>query len=447
MKCPSEIELNEFAEDRLDSRRRWEVQEHLTQCAGCRADLEGLQWAGEQLAVLETALPDEQHPAEQDLAALAEGKASPDRKAELLSHLSNCAECAWLFGRLPRKSRKLAVPMAWYSYAAAAVILVAVGLFAFNGLSGNHQGPTLAPPAKVAAVKPAKQMAASPAQTPKPVAVATAPAPPATAAPTQIAQTLTPAVTPKPAMASVAVAPKPVIRHGGGAGYSRHSAAPRRGRHEQDNMQIAMNLPAPAPVPTMKALTEEPRDGSRAKPTEDKVFAIESRPHVAVAQGMPGAGAGGTHTMAAMGVRPNTGTTRGPAAAVEPAAPAAVAAPGHVAVSGAAPQAPRETRQLQPVKKTPVGVDDPRVKRQAKVAHSKLRRQELAALKQSLGKASMASTEGKAQVKRMGQVGQRASGQRLAHGHHHHGHATHLAHATAHHHMIAQHAPPGHVHA
>lgn len=435
MKCPSEIELNEFAEDRLDSRRRWEVQEHLTQCAGCRADLEGLQWAGEQLAVLETALADEEHPAEEDLAALAEGKASPDRKAELLSHLSNCAECAWLFGRLPRKERTLALPTRWYSLAAAAIILVAVGLFAFNGLFSGHPGPTSAPTAKMASVKSAAKVAALPAEAPKHEAqtAKAVPTPVTRPAPTMLAQAPTHAV---------AGSPKSSEPRAGGAIRARHSVASRHWRHQEDNMQIAMNLPAPAPTPQASS------EAVRVRAMEDKVFAMDgaSRPATA-APGMPGAAGGSTHTMSAMALHPGTGTARGPVAAVEPAepaAPAAVAGPDHVAGAGAGPQPQSQVHKPQPLKKTPLGLNDPQEKEQTKAAHARLSHQELTALKQKVSKSSLGKSIGKSRLKSAGHVGQHGTAR---HAQHHHIHATHLAHASVHHHLIAQHAPPGPSHA
>lgn len=135
MKCPSEVELNEFAEDRLESRRRWEIQEHLEECTRCSADLEGLDWITGCLGAIDMA--DEagsaDHPADADLAALAEGKVSPDLKAELLSHLSVCAECARVFGTLPRKAAKLTISRSFYSFAAAAVLMIAIGVVAFTG--------------------------------------------------------------------------------------------------------------------------------------------------------------------------------------------------------------------------------------------------------------------------------------------------------------------------
>ncbi|MEI6503327.1 MAG: zf-HC2 domain-containing protein, partial [Armatimonadota bacterium] len=135
MKCPPEIELNEFAEDRLESRRRWEIQEHLDQCTDCRTDLEGLQWVGGPLALLDLLTEAEgmDHPSDADLAALAEGSMDADRKAELLSHLGVCAECARLFGALPRPQRKTVTRRNFYGFAAAAALLLCLGLFAFTG--------------------------------------------------------------------------------------------------------------------------------------------------------------------------------------------------------------------------------------------------------------------------------------------------------------------------
>lgn len=269
MKCPPEIELNEFAEDRLESRRRWEIQEHLDQCDGCRTDLEGLQWVGEQLALLDLTADAEasDHPSDADLAALAEGAVDTDCKAELLSHLGVCAECARLFGALPRPQRKSALPRNFYRFAAAAAVLLCIGVFAFTGkfadrkhsgapVMAQHGGGKIEPqefatkpsttqpqqpaskPAEMAAVKPT--VAVKPASKP----VAPAKVSPLSPAPTVVAQ-----VTPSVATATAAA---PVHRavsapRGGGrmvsASRTRSTRSGRTGRSHYNNMQIAMGGP------------------------------------------------------------------------------------------------------------------------------------------------------------------------------------------------------------
>lgn len=410
MKCPSEIELNEFAEDRLESRRRWEVQEHLTQCAGCRTDLEGLQWAGEQLAALEPALPGAEHPADEDLAALAEGKVAPDRKAELLSHLSNCAECAWLFGRLPRKSRKLAVPTSWYSFAAAAVLLFAVGLFAFNGQFSGSQRPEKAAVAKVETVKQDGAMAKG--------------------APGPVAERLAPAAAPAPKLmvaAAPATAPEVVARHGGRKADARRAVQPRRGQHGHDNMQIAMNPPQTAYAPQPKSLSEPTVEEFRAQMMEDKAAGMA---RVAARATTSGAGSGAGRPFGAMAVQP------------KPAA-----APGAVqGFDGGGPAAPpqADAAKPQPVQKT-AALNEPEQKATAKAAKSRLPGKALAGLKQKVAKPSTAKSEGKARVKCSGMTGQGASGAGTTQQHSS-PRGPQLGHADSHHHL-AQQAPTGPGHA
>lgn len=438
MKCPSEIELNEFAEGRLDSRRRWEVQEHLTQCAGCRADLEGLQWAGDQLAVLEGEAEPVQHPSDDELAALAEGKVPADRKAELLSHLGSCVECAWLFGRLPRKQRTFALPRAWYGFAAAAALLIAVGLFAFGGLTGSHHRLP---------VPPAQQMAkVQPSQKPQGAALKATPAPVAVPASPLLAQAPKPAPTSKPVTASRAATPK-LASHAIARTHPRRSLQPRRGRHQEDKMQIAMNIPAQV----TKGLPETAAQITRGHVAEDKTFAVERTPQVAAVPVHP---APASRPMAAMGAPSGHGAThtedaaRTPGAPAQPAPAAATRTSDHTAGTVAAPTHP-QTRRAQPVKKTPVGLNDPHEKTGAKVAQAQLPQQELTGLKQKVSKVSTGDSDGKARVKGSDQAGQHASGQHLAHHHqHHHRSAQPLADAHAHSHdSLAQPPPPGQMNA
>jgi hypothetical protein len=132
MKCPSEIELNEYAEDRLATERRWEIARHLQDCPGCRTDLEGLDWATAALAGLGDLEPDEEaHVAPEDLAALREGKLPAGRRVEVLGHLSVCPECAAIYGQLPREQRALPLVRHWQPVAAAASLLLVLGLVFF----------------------------------------------------------------------------------------------------------------------------------------------------------------------------------------------------------------------------------------------------------------------------------------------------------------------------
>jgi len=185
MKCPSEIELNEYAEDRLATERRWEVARHLQECPGCRTDLEGLDWATVALGALEHEEPAEEgHAALEDLAALREGKLPPLRRAEVLRHLSACPECAAIYGQLPREQRELPLMRHWQPMAAAAGLLLVIGLVFFvardnlapglGGLGPARPRMEIAPPATTAA--PPETGAAAPG------AVAEAPAAPAPSA-------------------------------------------------------------------------------------------------------------------------------------------------------------------------------------------------------------------------------------------------------------------------
>ena len=132
MKCPSEVELNEYAEDRLPTARRWQVEAHLRDCAGCRTDLEGLSWVTAALGALEAEETDEaSHPPLEDLAALREGRLPALRRAEVLTHIGTCPECAEIYGHLPREQRAAPLLRHWQPLAAAASLLVVVGLVFF----------------------------------------------------------------------------------------------------------------------------------------------------------------------------------------------------------------------------------------------------------------------------------------------------------------------------
>ena len=170
MKCPSEVELNEYAEDRLDTRRRWEVQEHLEECAECRSDLETLQWTTGRLALLADEVAETGHPSDEELAAMAEGTLEGSQRARVLTHLGQCPECAAIYGALPRRKRSFVVPRSLSGLAAAAALLLAIGIFYVTG--GYRQEPGFAPPPR-----PAKEMAAPVAKEDKePVAEKAAPA-------------------------------------------------------------------------------------------------------------------------------------------------------------------------------------------------------------------------------------------------------------------------------
>lgn len=331
MKCPPEIELNEFAEDRLESRRRWEIQEHLDQCTDCRTDLEGLQWVGGPLALLDVLAEAEgmDHPSDADLAALAEGSVDADRKAELLSHLGVCAECARLFGALPRPQRKLVAHRNLYGFAAAAALLLCLGLFAFTGKFADHKqagtpvaqaGSGLAKPQQFAAKPPAskpQQPASKPTTVAavKPTAPAKLPEPTKrTAAAKPLAKPVAPAKvsTPIPPPTVVAQAvPKittravaPVRRlaarpHGSGhiasAVRARRTRSSRTGRSGYNNTQIAMATPQEV---SRASRSEATTTRDAVSGTHDK--ALATSPYIPAPTKVTGPGA----SMSAMTVRP-----------------------------------------------------------------------------------------------------------------------------------------------
>ncbi|MHB8997077.1 MAG: hypothetical protein ACYC63_17665 [Armatimonadota bacterium] len=305
MKCPSEVELNEFAEDRLESRRRWEIQEHLEQCAGCSADLEGLDWITGCLGVIDTAdeSAEVEHPADADLAALAEGRVAPDLKAELLTHLSVCAECARVFGSLPRKSGKLAISRSFYSFAAAAVLMIAIGVFAFTGQFA-HMGKTartMVATEMADAKRGESEPAATKAPSVPPAVVAQQPAPEAAPEPEAVTGVS------KAAPAAFAANAR-TLRHR--QSVARHFAPSRQPRADSlDNTQIAMGETHPTP----EAVSDMPRSAA-PKAAEGNFFnAMKSTPPAA-RPAPPSAGA----SAAAMGAPGGSGVA---ATALAPSAP------------------------------------------------------------------------------------------------------------------------------
>lgn len=306
MKCPSEVELNEFAEDRLESRRRWEIQEHLEQCTRCSGDLEGLDWITGCLGVIDTAdeSAEVEHPADADLAALAEGRVAPDLKAELLSHLSVCAECARVFGSLPRKTGKLTLTRSFYSFAAAAVLMIAIGVFAFTGqFARMGQGaPTMVASepadAKRAESEPAEATEAPSLPSPAPTVVAQHPVPEATPEPEAVAGVS------KPGRVALTGTP----RHG--RANSRHSAYTRRTRtNSLNNTQIAMGETHPTP----EAVSDMPRAAAPKSITGVHGFDITKATHPLPAPPSAGASAAAVGAPGASGVAATGPTPSAPA--------------------------------------------------------------------------------------------------------------------------------------
>lgn len=333
MKCPSEVELNEYAEDRLDTRRRWEVQEHLDECVGCRSDLESLQWTTRQLALLAREAAEVDHPSDEDLAAMAEGTLEAGERARVLTHLGQCPECAAIYGALPRRKRSFVVPRSLSGLAAAAALLLAIGIFYVTG--GYRQEPGFAPPPR-----PAKEMAAQPAnEDKKPVAEKAAPAKAiapaaergATAkAPAKAGAAMAPVKPPKPVAAKPAVAPvttpsapaaepvrtAPRAVQQARVGYHRGVTPPPARITNTHRTLPEAAVQAPRPAPPMPALPE-------ATPPSPKAMDI-----AAVRSGatMAGASAGPDKAFSAAAVM------RGGGDGLRPAAPAAAArpAPGKV---------------------------------------------------------------------------------------------------------------------
>jgi len=163
MKCPSELELNEYAEDRLPTERRWQVESHLRDCAGCRTDLQGLAWATEALEALgDTELDEAKHPPLEHLAWLKEGKLPGYYRADLVVHMTHCPECAYIYGHLPRERRARSLLRAWQPLAAAASLLIIVGLVFFVARGPFAPGKAMAPAMERTAAGPPAPLAPAP---------------------------------------------------------------------------------------------------------------------------------------------------------------------------------------------------------------------------------------------------------------------------------------------
>lgn len=162
MKHPSEVELNEYAEDRLETSRRWDVARHLQDCPECQESLAGLTWATTALAGLQ-AEADTDHPALEDLAALKEGRLAAARRADLVTHLGACPECAHIYGALPHEKRQLPLMRHWQPLAAAAAVVLVIAVVLFANRPGQVPG-TVMPPAmeRVAKTQPPAQVSATP---------------------------------------------------------------------------------------------------------------------------------------------------------------------------------------------------------------------------------------------------------------------------------------------
>jgi len=259
MKCPSEVELNEYAEDRLPTARRWQVEAHLRDCPGCRTDLEGLSWVTAALGALEAEETGEaSHPPLEDLAALREGRLPALRRAEVLSHIGACSECAEIYGHLPREQRAASLVRHWQPLAAAASLLLVVGLVFF--LARGQFAPGAIP--KVPAVQQAEMS--------RPAAPLS-PAAGDSAVPGKTATTAKepPHAAPRPRIGRRAVEQPQRVQIPGRSRRSegtRPRPGPVKGRGEAVVAETPP-LPAPVPAPLLEAVAERMRAPAPAMKT------------------------------------------------------------------------------------------------------------------------------------------------------------------------------------
>lgn len=154
---PTENELVEYAAGALSSRRLRDIRRHLSACDECQAEVAALVVADQALDTLLDDLPlpaadpgETAHPVDEELAAVAEGTAPPALQERVLAHVGSCPECAAVFGAVHRETGAQQAParsttrlFGWYytPVAAAAALVLAVGLFFFLGLPGSPFRP------------------------------------------------------------------------------------------------------------------------------------------------------------------------------------------------------------------------------------------------------------------------------------------------------------------
>lgn len=285
MKCPSEVELNEYAEDRLPTARRWQVEAHLRDCPGCRTDLEGLSWVTTALGALEAEETDEaSHPPLEDLAALREGRLSALRRAEVLTHIGTCPECAEIYGHLPREQRAASLLRHWQPLAAAASLLLVVGLVFF--LSRGQFAPGALPNVPVVQQGEMSRPAAP-----------LSPAAGGIAAPGKTATTAKepPHAAPRPRIGRHAVEhPRQATapERGTRGKATRPRPAPAKGRSEAVVAEVPP-LPAPVPAPLLEAVAESMRAPA---PTMKTMTADASAGYSGMARGATSRAEGGGRT-------------------------------------------------------------------------------------------------------------------------------------------------------
>ena len=332
MKCPSEVELNEYAEDRLETGRRWEIQQHLADCAACREEVEGLTRLGAALGALASPVEAE-HPADEELALLSEGAADAPLKARLLAHVSLCPECATVLGKLPKRERRARPVLAWSGVAAAAAALVlVVGLSVMMERQGTQMGP--APPPATGKVESLAEAPPAGNRNLPPAPAAPGAAPPAAPLPT-------------PSVAGGRAATGPSQR-------GRIARAPTPPRREGFSGKRLAQTTTPAPPAPAIRETRADHEGAKRVTETPGGFVVTPPPPSAPAPVLTPPGAGGlAGASGPAGPGLPAGAGRGPRSPAMKAAGAAAAqeaasAPGMPGSTGAA--GARDSDQFLPMR-------------------------------------------------------------------------------------------------
>lgn len=323
MNCPLEHELNDYAVGRLSTARRWQISQHLASCAACRGAVGELEAVGAWLDDLPTPA---EHPEDVLLAAVASGAASAAERAEVLAHVGQCPECAYVLGQLRRETAAAAVArparswVKWSSLAAAAAVLVIVGGVLLRGPYGARPGPSAAGAPGLAAER-------------SPAAEKTRPAAPLVAArptPRRVVQQTSPLLTSPEAKARVKRHQEPASRATQVA-WNASTPAPRPRRTDSlDGEALALAPPAKSvpldmgnatkmvPCPADRALGAPPAVVVPATPATPLVTPTPATPAPAAAGGMAGAGPGMPGGMAKSATAERTGRPEGPQAEARP---------------------------------------------------------------------------------------------------------------------------------
>src|SRR3954470_22759489 len=129
MNHPTDAEIEAYASRRLAAADVLTVDDHLAGCEACRQRaLAAATRDGRPTPDLRAEwLPLESHLTETQMAALVDGTLAARERAEVEGHLRLCAPCAGEVQDLRAFARaRVARPRAWYAYAAAAVVAVAL---------------------------------------------------------------------------------------------------------------------------------------------------------------------------------------------------------------------------------------------------------------------------------------------------------------------------------